>query len=137
MATRKPRSKTNCTEAQLQKYGTDLLELDGWRSLRTDPVSDRGRGKGFGEIGMADYLYLRYRYMDSLVGHPQRDYVSECFWIEWKKVGGKAAIHQLDWHRAERARGALTLIAGVDFEATPEGFLAWYRESGLMRREIK
>ena len=38
----------------------EYLQLDGWRPIRTDPVSDRARGKGFGELGMPDYLFLRY-----------------------------------------------------------------------------
>ena len=44
--------------------------------------------------------------------------------------------HQVAWHQRERARGALTLLAGVDFPATIEGFAEWYRASGLMRRAL-
>jgi hypothetical protein len=37
-----------------------LLAQDGWRILKTDPVSDRGRGKGFGELPalLADSRHL-------------------------------------------------------------------------------
>src|ERR1035438_8174822 len=49
-------------EALIEAECTKLLEEDGWRALRTDPVSDKAKGKGFGEIGMADHLYIRYAY---------------------------------------------------------------------------
>ena len=122
------------TEAQIQEAIGDLLQLDGWRIVRTDPVSDRQRGKGFGEPGMADCLYIRY-------GKTAFKESAEVMWIEHKKTlrngqPTKPKQHQLDWHRAERARGALTLIAGEDFPASVDGFLAWYRASGLMNRRI-
>ena len=133
------------SEAHIQQTCTEWLELDGWRSLRTDPVSRREWGKGFGEVGMADHLYIRY-----LVGprgdpHCKRSQ-AEVLWIEFKrayssKVRGprvtKAAEHQKAWHAVERARGALTLIAGEDFPASIEGFQDWYRKSGLMRRNLR
>jgi len=132
------------TEAQIQQTCTQMLELDGWRALRTDPVSRREWGKGFGEKGMADHLYIRYRQGE------RHDPVSiltsrvilldQVMWIEWKRVRFKKATsvksHQQIWHQAERARGALTLIAGVDFPATIEGFVEWYKSSGLMRKQI-
>lgn len=123
------------SEADLERYGTDLLALDGWRTLKTDPVSDKSRGKGFGEKGMADRLYLRYGYLPST--RYEGLALAEVLWIEWKRRGGRAEPHQQAWHAVERARGALVLLAGDHFEASPEGFLAWYRASGLMRREIR
>lgn len=137
------------TEAHIQQTCTEFLALDGWRALRTDPVSDRFRGKGFGEKGMADYLYIRYpepqEWGDSW---PQVESLTPIrvkamvmvMWIEWKrvregrKVATKAALNQTAWHASERARGALTLIAGVDFPASIEGFQEFYRKSGLARR---
>jgi len=159
----KPASKS--TEAALQKACTDILQLDGWRALRTDPVSDtaalplirkriaavcaeghvsawivskllasvKGRGKGFGEEGMADYLYIRYHYLArDLVNRP----AAEVLYVEYKRPGGRVTPQQQMWHIAERQRGALTLIAGEDFEATVDGFLDWYRKSGLARRDF-
>ena len=107
--------------------------------LVTDPVSDKSRGKGFGEKGMADRLYIRYGISQTgflTVGiHNYRRSLTETMWIEWKRtVRGKATKptrQQIDWHRYERALGALTLIAGEDFPATLEGFQVWYRASGL------
>lgn len=100
-----------------------LLEEDGWRVLKTDPVSDRGRGKGFGEPGMADTLCLRYG----------RTPACEVLWVEWKAPGGRVRKHQTAWHTSERARGAMTAIAGVDFPASVKGFRSWYRASGLAK----
>ena len=145
----KPRSKsTELAEKHIQQTCTEWLELDGWRALRTDPVSRREWGKGFGEVGMADHLYIRYG--PGIL--PETDLHGKTFrmiggcaqvlWIEYKRLnrGGKptkAANKQRDWHKAERARGALTLIAGEDFPATIEGFMSFYRQSGLMRRNLR
>jgi hypothetical protein len=61
-------------------------------------------------------------------------------WIEWKRVrNGKAtktSLKQDAWHARERARGFLTLRAGIDFPATISGFQEFYRQSGLMQRKI-
>jgi len=115
-------------EADIQKAVVDLLQLDGWRPLRTDPVSDRRRGKGFGEAGMPDYLFLRYR---PGRGCQDEAAIAETLWIEFKSPHGLVSAQQRLWHRIERDRGALTLtIAAVD------EFLSWYRHSGLMRRAL-
>ena len=141
-------------ESDIARTCSDLLQADGWRMVITDPVSDKSRGKGFGELGMADRLYIRYASMPTILpasaqpclpplGDPdcppsnRSIWADEVMWIEWKRtVRGRATKptqHQLDWHRDERARGALTLIAGEDFPATIEGFCAWYNASGLQR----
>src|SRR4029453_17774142 len=57
-----------------------LLAEDGWRILKTDPVSDRGRGKGFGEPGMADTLCLR---------SGRQGASCEVLWIGVKGAGGR------------------------------------------------
>ena len=122
-------------EIDLAKACTDLLALDGWRALKTDPVSRREWGKGFGEKGMADSLYLRYT--DPLWIAGDKRAIGEIFWIEWKTPKGRLAPHQHAWREAERARGALALIAGIDFDASLEGFVCWYQKSGLQRRELR
>lgn len=128
------------SETDLETYGTQLLELDGWRSLKTDPVSRKEWGKGFGELGMADRLYIRYR--PELSEGVMVDFktlataTTHVLWIEWKRLKGKAKPHQLAWIAAERKRGALVWLAGTDFPATPEGFFAHYQNSGLMRKRI-
>jgi len=83
-------------EALIQAECTNLLEMDGWRALRTDPVSDRGRGKGFGEIGMADNLYVRYWSLGKRTPQPHDQRVNashianrnELMWIEFKRGRG-------------------------------------------------
>lgn len=116
-------------EATIQAHCGEWLTWDGWRHLRTDPVSDRDRGKGFGELGMADDLFLRPCIVReaNLVDFAQ----GEILWIEWKKRGGKRGAHQVEWHRKERNAGFLTVFAGIDFTPTIDGFKAWYLASGL------
>lgn len=120
-------------ERDLERACSDLLQYDGWRLLRCEPVSRREWGRGFGEKGMADCLYIRYSCESPSAAGCQRTGV---LWIEWKSLTGKAQQHQKDWHARERARGALVVVAGVDFKASVDGWLAWYRGSGLMRRAI-
>jgi hypothetical protein len=121
-------------EKHIEQTCSEWLELDGWRTLKTDPVSRKEWGKGFGELGMADRLYIRYEKQTS---PPSMDTgTSQVIWIEWKSRDGKLKLHQQDWHVAERCRGAVTLIAGKTFPASIEGFQNWYRQSGLMRRKI-
>lgn len=92
---------------------------------------------------MADCLYLRYLAGDTIeCPCPNRTTVTavlkapacEALWIEWKKLGGKASPHQLAWIAHEEKRGALVWLAGEDFPATIEGFQAFYRAWGLLRR---
>lgn len=123
------------SEAVIEAECTKILECDDWRALRTDPVSDRSKGKGFGEVGMADHLYIRYAPPVAEGDyHPCAGVRVDLIWIEFKRPGEKPKKHQTAWHAKERARGALTLIAGEDFPATVEGFRKWYAASGLARR---
>lgn len=122
-ASSKPRVP-RVSEAHVQQTVTDLLVADGWRAIRTDPVSDRGRGKGFGELGMPDYLYIRYWDLSG----PE----SDVLWIEFKALGKKPKPRQAAWHVAERARGATVLVIDdIDF------FMDWYATSGLARKVLK
>lgn len=121
------------SESDIERQITDLLALDGWRAIKTDPCSDRARGKGFGEKGMCDVLYVRYHPDALTLGDRQ---ACDVMWIEHKKPGGKVSPHQAAWHQAERARGALVVVATVDFEPSVDGFLAWYRKSGLARGQL-
>lgn len=132
---RLPRPKLS--EADLERQCSDLLAFDGWRSLKTDPVSRREWGKGFGEKGMADRLYVRYALsvpMRPGTYDPASFAAAQVMWIEWKVPRGRNEPHQKQWQTAERLRGALVLVAREDFPATFEGFCAWYAKSGLLRR---
>ncbi len=118
-------ASNDACEADIQEECVKLMQEDGWRALRTDPVSDRGRGKGFGELGMADYIFFR---------PGRRQPMSEVLWVEFKSRDGCPKKHQTDWHYKERSRGFCTWIASVDFPASVEGFREHYAASGLMRR---
>jgi hypothetical protein len=104
------------SEADIEKACTQILELDGWRPLKTNPCSDRSRGKGFGEVGMADYLYMRC----VVPGY------AEVMWIEWKRPGGRLAPAQRAWIEKERGKGGQVYVAGEAFPASIEGFSGWY-----------
>src|SRR5689334_7519680 len=124
-------------EAPIQAEVTRILESDGWRALRTEPVSDRGRGRGFGTPGMADLLAIRYGSGTVEPWKPLGLLAEGCcvLWCEFKRrKGGIISKAKMKWHQKERARGALTLIAGVDFDSSVDGFMRWYRASGLCRR---
>lgn len=119
------------TEADVQRAVVDMLAADGWRSIRTDPVSDRSRGKGFGEIGMPDYLFVRYDWDQRTRSGAARQTLSEVMWIEFKAPDKYETKSQRDWHIKERTRGGFVLVvSGVD------DFREWYKTSGLMRNQI-
>lgn len=128
------------TEAQIEETCTDLLEkCDGWLGWKTTPVSNRARGAGFGQLGMADYTYFRFRYTvpeTSPLWHGWRREDAEVMFIEWKRRGETLKPHQRAWRAQMAARGALVLAAGVDFEASVDGFLDWYNRSGLARHML-
>lgn len=132
LAAPRAQKPADVSEALIQSTCTTVLERDGWRVLRTDPVSDKSRGKGFGELGMADALVMRPIRPAYALG-PQ---CCEVLWIEWKRGNEKAKSHQIVWHRNERARGFITWIANEDFPATVEGFKKKYAASGLLRNKL-
>jgi hypothetical protein len=73
---------------------------------------------------------------------PRVNMWAEVMWLELKRIDPrgrrtKASQKQKEWHTLERKRGALTLIAGFDFEPTTEGFRTFYKNSGLMRNKIQ
>ena len=113
-------------ESHVQRTVTELPELDGWRAIRTEHAIERHPGGGFkrrvGEIGMPDYLYIRYDSFQSFMR------AGSIIWIEFKKPGEKLRPHQLAWHVAERKRGALVLVVDDINE-----FQSWYNISGLKR----
>jgi hypothetical protein len=127
--------KLRISEADVQKAVVQILELDGWRAIRTDPVSDKSRGKGFGEVGMPDYLFIRYL-NGSVLEYPGGHMVlkrpaAEVLWVEFKRKNGVPRAHQVAWHTNENARGGMVRIADDAGD-----FREWYKTSGLMRHEI-
>ena len=125
-------------EIDIERQCSDFLALDSWRPLKTDPCCDIGRGKGFGEAGMADHLYIRYLPPEAPgPGKPRADRtaLAEVLWVEYKRPGGRISDGQHQWATIERLRGALVWLATEDFEPTFEGFVAHYRASGLLERQ--
>lgn len=138
------------SEADIQKACNDLLILDGWRIVVTDPK--HLRGLGVSEPGMPDNQYIRYKLHGyNRPTHTERTLYQEwaqVMWIEWKRrdryskkkrcwIPTKAGERQREWHQRERARGALTLIAGEDFDASIEAFRKWYAKSGLQHKAFR
>jgi hypothetical protein len=130
-------AKLKISETDVQQAVVLMLELDGWRAIRTDPVSDRSRGKGFGEVGMPDYLFVRYEFAHYCINAlPPGCLIAkgnwaQVLWIEFKAPGKKQADHQILWALKEKDRGApvLTVSSVGDFRE-------WYATSGLMRHQI-
>jgi hypothetical protein len=130
------------TEKDLSTYIFDLLSTDDWHVFRMEPVSRREWGKGTGELGQPDLLAIRYSpgvEVDCVTNPPTRFFLplAEVLWCEVKRAGAKAKPHQREWIELERKRGALVLLIGEDVEATTQAFFRWYRDSGLMRKEIR
>lgn len=146
MTTRvKQSSKTKpLSEAHIQATCTDWLELDGFYALRTDPVSRREWGKGFGEPGMADHQYSRSEPLGGCdeCGPPGGKKCLNCaacasiFWVEWKRKDGKQQQNQKDWKQKMLKLGFVIVTAGEDCPASIEGFCSWYAASGLQRKRI-
>lgn len=127
------------SERDIENTCTELLGYDGWRCIKTD--LPHLRGLGVQEKGMADRLYIRYGARADTVPPGGacldiRRAATESFWVEWKKVGGKNAVHQKAWQAAERGRGAIVWVSLEDFPATIEGFKDHYRKSGLNRGRV-
>jgi hypothetical protein len=125
-------------EKNVQETVRDFMELDGWRAIRTDPVSDRARGKGFGEVGMPDYLFIRYwagyePTTNARIPENEADLRTEAqvLWIEFKRKSKLPTVTQMQWHITEINRGALVKV--VD---DIDDYILWYKDSGLCRRML-
>ena len=128
-------TKPKLLERHIEETCSRFLELDGWRWLKTDTVSRREWGKGFGEAGMADGLYLRYWGPSCGVSSEAVASQGNILWIEWKRATTRTKRHQDEWHMRERARGGKTIKANElpGWQADPiAAFFRWYSDSGLM-----
>ncbi len=108
-------------EACLEQAIVDILSLDNWSVFRTGWALTKA-GRELGAVGMPDLLALRYGPDGGM---------AEVAWVEAKAEKRKPTTEQKLWHIAERRRGAMVWVAGEDFPATVEGFLAHYRASGF------
>lgn len=132
-------------EAHIERAIVDLLELDDWVCRKMEQNFSERKRKIVGEAGMPDRLCIRYldkariefpTASGSLVVAVLKPPAAEVMWLELKSLKGKHAPHQKAWQAAEMARGALVLRAGIDFEASIEGFAKFYAASGLQRRKF-
>lgn len=132
----KSSGKLKISEADIERTATEILQLDGWRSFKMEQNFSERKVKVTGERGMPDRLYIRYHYHQHFAvgAFAGAGVASEVLWIEWKSATGKVSEYQKAWHEAECRRGAVVLVAGVDFPASIEGFKGWYENSGLKRR---
>ncbi len=124
-------------ETSLEQAIVDLLTYDNWRVFRFGWALTEAK-RELGEVGSADLLAMRYADGDTECTCEVR-YGCACaqvLWCEVKSLRGRASGSQRLWHAAERKRGAMVIVAGIDFDADTESFLAWYRASGLMRRPL-
>lgn len=122
--------KDETLEAEIEAGCVAFMGQDGWSALKTDPCSDRGRAKGFGVIGMADFQFAR-PLPYAIDGN---SYACDFLRVEFKRRQGRVGEHQLAWHNEERRLGFRTWIAKVDFAPTLEAYREHYAASGLMRR---
>lgn len=121
-----PASPPGLSEKQRTRIIDDYLQIDGWRIVKTEALSLLNPIHGAGESGIPDRLYLRYG--DGMLG--------EILWIEHKKPKGRTRLKQAEWHKLERAKGAIVAVALIDFEPSYEGFVRWYEEMGLRRKVL-
>ena len=109
-------------ELDLERAIRTLLEWHGWIVRKMERNYSERKRKSVGELGMPDLLAIRY---------VRNSGAAEVLWIEVKRTFGqkatKAFVRQHEWHARERRRGAVTVIAGEDFEASVDGFVLWYK----------
>lgn len=103
-------------ESHVEQAVVEFLQWDGWHVIKMEENFSERKSKRTGEPGMPDRLALRYN-------------PDQILWLELKAPGKKPRPHQLDWHEAERKRGALVLV--VD---DINQFISWYKTGGLERR---
>lgn len=125
-------------EAQIETTCVAFMVAEGWRPFKMEQQFSEKKRKTTGEAGCADHLFLRYAVMPEDVPIEARVLV-DVLWVEFKRLTAKgkatkASPAQMLWHVCERARGAITWIAGVDFTPTIEGFRNHYAASGLARK---
>lgn len=138
-------------EDSIEKAIVQAMVLDGWRPFKMEENFSERKKKKTGEPGMCDHLFIRYIPRDGpcnlncpacdapFVFRPHDFGKTEVLWWEFKaskKVRKRKEFlskDQVAWVAAERARGALIWVAGLDHEADTPGAAQHYLNSGLAR----
>jgi len=120
-------------EKHIERTIRDFLELDGWTVRKMEQNFSERKRKIVGEKGMPDLQAIRYS-RRSLLAPVNVRVACEVLWVETKALDGELDEDQRKWHERERARGAQTVILGVDCAASIESWIEWYRAGRLNRR---
>jgi hypothetical protein len=131
-------------ESQIETTIVDAMERDGWRAFKMEYNFDTVKKITLGEPGMCDHLFIRYASRDAGVLAAMLTSTqfakAEVLWWEFKASAKRRkrreylSVDQTFWIQAEKAKGALVWIAGIDHEATIDGAAQHYLDSGLARR---
>jgi len=134
-------------EADIETTIVDAMVKDGWRAFKMQYSFDQVKKLTLGEPGMCDHLFVRYGLIkphpvrgaaDSFWGNALA--VADILWWEYKASKKRRkrreflSVNQTLWIQAEKRKGALVWVAGIDHEATIAGAAQHYLESGLCRR---
>lgn len=134
-----PRRALKISEAHIEEACTQMLQLDGWWTLKLEQNYSEKKRKVVGEAGMADRIYARFENVTQANYKAKQFFAqakAEVMFIEWKSLTGKPGDEQVRWRLKMQKLGALALLAGYDFDRTIEDFRRWYKTSGLMRLAI-
>ena len=112
-------------ESVIERQISDYLSLDSWFTRHFELNYSERKQLVVGERGMPDLLCLRYQ--------PE----ANILWIEVKRPGGAVSRWQREWRLRERARGAMVIVASIDFEPSLNGFVEWYEKSKLQVRYVR
>lgn len=143
-------------EADIETTIVDAMVRDGWRALKQEYSFDRIKKLTLGEPGMCDHLFLRpakgLKLHASLHDREGNGFsttqqlgfaAGEILWWEFKASKRRRkrreflSPDQTLWIQAERRKGFLVWVAGVDHEADIAGAAQHYLDSGLAhRREL-
>lgn len=133
-------------EADIENALVTAMQLDGWRAFKQEYNFDTVKKLTLGEPGMCDHLFLRPHNQGDPRG-PVPHTATRCYnplcdvlWWEFKasirrrKRREFLSTDQVVWIEAERRKGFLVWVAGLDHDADIPGAARHYLESGLARR---
>lgn len=134
-------------ESHIETAIVQAMVLDGWRPFKMQYSFDQVKKLTLGEPGMCDHLFLRYRAGEKLtpvsILRSRVTLLDEVLWWEFKRVKSRPGRRdkatgldpdQVQWIAAEKAKGAMVWVAGIDHEADIAGAALHYLGSGLCNR---